>query len=102
MIGFRLSAQRPPEPRRINDTVVMRFDHVYEVDPSLMQEHVRQHDFPAWETRRIVDSRWGPPGLDACPLGRRRDLRGGAARRVGATGARSDSAAHDNEGVRFA
>jgi hypothetical protein len=58
MIGFRLSAQRPPESRRVNDTVVMRFDHVYEVDPTLMQEYVRQHDFPAWETRRIVDSRW--------------------------------------------
>jgi hypothetical protein len=36
----------------------MRFDHVYEVDPALMQDHIRQHDFPAWETRRIVDSRW--------------------------------------------
>jgi hypothetical protein len=58
VIGFRLSAQQPPEPERVNDTVVKRFDHVYEVDPSLMQEHVRQHDFPAWETKRIVDSRW--------------------------------------------
>ena len=58
MIGFRLSAQLPPEPRRVNDSVVMRFDHVYEVDPALMQDQVRQHDFPAWETRRIVASRW--------------------------------------------
>lgn len=58
MIGFRLSAQQPPEARRVNDTVVMRFDHVNEVDPALMQEHVRQHDFPAWETDRIVAGRW--------------------------------------------
>jgi hypothetical protein len=58
VIGFRLWAQQPPEPARFNDTVVKRFDHVYEVDPSLMQEHVRQHDFPVWETQRIVDGRW--------------------------------------------
>jgi hypothetical protein len=58
VIGFLLSAQRPPEPRPVNDTVVMRIDHVYEVDPSLMREHIQQHDFPAWETHRIVDSRW--------------------------------------------
>jgi hypothetical protein len=29
-----------------------------EVDPSLMVEHIEQHDFPAWDTNRIVDSRW--------------------------------------------
>jgi hypothetical protein len=58
VIGFRLSAQQPPEPERVNDTVVKRFDDVFEVDPTLMQEHVRQHDFPVWETRRIVDGRW--------------------------------------------
>ena len=33
MIGFRLSAQKPPEAKRIKDDVIMRFDHVYEVDP---------------------------------------------------------------------
>jgi hypothetical protein len=58
MIGFRLAAQRPPDPKRITDAVVMRFDHVYEVDPELMTEHVRQQDFPAWDTLRIVESRW--------------------------------------------
>ena len=58
MIGFRLAAQRPPEARRVTDAVVMRFDHVYEVDPGLMTEHVRQQAIPAWDTRRIVDSRW--------------------------------------------
>jgi hypothetical protein len=58
VIGFRLTAQRPPDPERVTDTVVMRFEHVYEVDPGLMSEHIRQHDFPAWETHRIGESRW--------------------------------------------
>ena len=58
MIGFRLAAQRPPDPQRVNDQVVMRFEHVYEVEPGLMTEHTPQQDFPAWDTQRIVDSRW--------------------------------------------
>jgi hypothetical protein len=58
MLGFRLSAQRPPDARRVNDDVVMRFDHVYEIDPRLMTEHVSQQDLPNWEIHRIVASRW--------------------------------------------
>ena len=58
MIGFRLAAQRPPDAQRINDQVVMRFEHVYEVDPALMTEHTPQQHIPAWDTRRIVASRW--------------------------------------------
>ena len=58
MIGFRLAAQRPPDPQKIADGVVMRFEHVYEVDPALMAEHVQQQEMPAWDTRRIVESRW--------------------------------------------
>ena len=58
MIGFRLSAQRPPEPRRVTDTVVERLEHVYEVDPRLMTEHMPQQDIPVWDTKRIVSSRW--------------------------------------------
>jgi hypothetical protein len=57
MIGFRLAAQRPPEARRINDDVVMRFDHVYEVAPEKMTI-IAQLDMPAWDTKRIVASRW--------------------------------------------
>ena len=57
MIGFRLSAQRPPEARAIADGVIMRFDHVYEVDPERMQV-VAQDDIPAWDTHRIVAHRW--------------------------------------------
>jgi hypothetical protein len=58
VIGFRLAAQRPPDAKRVNDAVVTRFEHHYEVNPELMVEYVKQHDFPAWETHRIVDSRW--------------------------------------------
>ncbi len=58
MIGFRLSAQRPPEPRRVTDVVVERLEHVYEVDPDLMTEHMPQQDIPVWDTKRIVSSRW--------------------------------------------
>ncbi|MGH3136404.1 MAG: hypothetical protein ACRDPV_07920 [Gaiellaceae bacterium] len=58
MIGFRLAAQRPPDAQRVNDAVVMRFDHVYEVDPVLMSEHTPQQEMFAWDTQRIVESRW--------------------------------------------
>jgi hypothetical protein len=54
---FRLGDQIPPEPRRINDDVVMRFDDVYEIDPALM-ELTGQQNMPAWDTHRIVAARW--------------------------------------------
>jgi hypothetical protein len=57
MLGFLLSRQGSPEPRRIKDDVVMRFDHVYEIDPELMQR-ITQDDMPAWDTHRIVAHRW--------------------------------------------
>ena len=58
MFGFRLSAERPPEPHRVSDGVVSRFDHVYEIDPALMTEHVHQQNIPNWEFNRIVENRW--------------------------------------------
>jgi hypothetical protein len=58
MIGFRLSRQRPPEARRVNDDVIERFEHVLEVEPGKMTEHIQQQDLPAWDTMRIVSSRW--------------------------------------------
>lgn len=59
MLGFRLSAQRPPEEaRRISDTVISRYEHVYEVDPALMQEHVRQQAIPEWDFHRIIENRY--------------------------------------------
>jgi hypothetical protein len=53
---WRLGDQRPPEPRRVNAGVVTRFEHVYEIDPERMQRFPQQ-DLPAWDTRRIVESR---------------------------------------------
>ena len=38
--------------------VVSRFEHVYEVDPALMTEHVHQQDIPNWDLPCIVDNRW--------------------------------------------
>ena len=58
MFGFRLSAQRPPEAHPVTDGVVTRFEHVYEIDPVLMSEHVHQQYIPNWDFRRIIDSRW--------------------------------------------
>jgi len=58
VLGFRLSAQRPPQAEQVTDGVVSRFEHVYEVDPALMQENVKQQDIPNWDFERIVDSRW--------------------------------------------
>ena len=57
MSVFRLGDQRPPEPQRIDDDVVMRFEHVYEVDPAKMQTFPQQV-LPAWDTHRIVAARW--------------------------------------------
>ena len=54
---FRLGDQRPPDPQRITSDVVMRFEHQYEVDPALMQI-TPQQDMPAWDSKRILDSRW--------------------------------------------
>ncbi|HSI80031.1 MAG TPA: hypothetical protein VK919_05205 [Solirubrobacterales bacterium] len=58
MIGFRLAAQKPPEPKPVADGVVMRLEHVYEVDPALMVDHIQQLDFPVWRTNRTVANRW--------------------------------------------
>ncbi len=57
MLGFRLSAQRPPEAHRVADGVVSRYEHIYEIDPALMQDHVRQQAIPEWDFHRIVASR---------------------------------------------
>ncbi len=57
MSVFRLGEQAAPEPRRINDDVIERFEHVYEVNPEKMREFPQQ-ELPAWDTKRIVASRW--------------------------------------------
>lgn len=46
-----------PEATRISDGVIMRLDHVHEVDPDLMGHHFKQQVMPVWDTERIVSSR---------------------------------------------
>ena len=54
---YRQGDHVPPEPRRVTRQVVMRFEHVFEVDPGLMTKFPQQH-MPSWDTRRIVAARW--------------------------------------------
>jgi hypothetical protein len=49
--------RRLPEAKRASEVAVTRLDHVYEVDPALMAEHVAQQAFPKWDTLRIAASR---------------------------------------------
>ena len=57
-IGFRYDEQvTPPEPERVSDVARTSFEHVYEVDPRLMQTWVLQQQFPNWDTLRIMNSR---------------------------------------------
>lgn len=58
MSGFRpREERRPPAAQRVTDVAITRFEHVYEVEPALMREHVLQQRFPNWDTLRIVASR---------------------------------------------
>lgn len=47
----------PPAPERVTDVAITTFEHVYEIDPRLMQQHVLQQTFPNWDTLRIMHSR---------------------------------------------
>ena len=46
-----------PEATRVSDGVVVRLEHVYEVDPDLMGQQFDQQNMPLWDTLRIVESR---------------------------------------------
>ena len=55
---YRYAEQHtPPEPVRVSEVAQTTFEHVYEVDPRLMQQHVLQQEFPNWDTLRIMRSR---------------------------------------------
>lgn len=47
----------PPPATRASEVAITRFEHVFEVDPDLMTEHVLQQVFPNWDTLRLVRSR---------------------------------------------
>jgi hypothetical protein len=58
MKPFRRGEQQTPPPaQRMSDVAIMRFEHIFEVDPRLMTDHVRQQEFPNWDTQRIAASR---------------------------------------------
>jgi hypothetical protein len=57
-IGYRYAEQSvPPAARRVTDVAITTFEHVYEVDPRLMQQWVLAQTFPNWDTLRIMRSR---------------------------------------------
>jgi hypothetical protein len=57
-MSYRRAEQtEPPAAQRMSDVAIMRFEHIFEVDPRLMTEHVTQQDFPNWDTQRIAASR---------------------------------------------
>lgn len=55
---YRFAEQHTPPPaQRVSEVAQTTFEHVYEVDPRLMQQHVLQQVFPNWDTLRIMRSR---------------------------------------------
>jgi hypothetical protein len=47
----------PPAPYRVSDVALSTFEHVFEVDPRLMERWVLQQTFPNWDTLRIMNAR---------------------------------------------
>ena len=57
-VPYRFAEQHtPPAPLRVSEVAQTTFEHVYEVDPRLMEVHVLQQVFPNWDTLRIMRSR---------------------------------------------
>ena len=57
-VPYRFAEQHtPPAAQRVSEVAQTTFEHVYEVDPRLMQTHVLQQVFPNWDTLRIMRSR---------------------------------------------
>jgi hypothetical protein len=57
-MSYRYEEQStPPEAQRVSDVAVTTHQHVFEVDPRLMQRWVLQQEFPNWDSLRIMNSR---------------------------------------------
>ena len=68
---YRFAEQHTPPPaERVSEVAQTTFEHVYEVDPRLMQGHVLQQVFPNWDTLRIMRSRHDHLDVDAPALRR--------------------------------
>ena len=56
--GYRYAEQHsPPPPQRAGDVAITTFEHLFEVDPRLMERWVLQQTFPNWDSLRIMNSR---------------------------------------------
>ena len=57
-MSYRHADEQPPDAfRPITEEAGQRVGHIFEVNPALMTEHVRQQAMPVWDTHRIVDAR---------------------------------------------
>jgi hypothetical protein len=57
-MSYRYEEQmQPPEPQRVTDVAITRHEHVFEVDPRLMERWVLQQTFPNWDSLRIMNAR---------------------------------------------
>jgi hypothetical protein len=55
---FRYEEQmQPPKPHRVSDVAITTHEHVFEVDPRLMERWVLQQEFPNWDSLRIMNAR---------------------------------------------
>jgi hypothetical protein len=56
--GYRYGEQHTaPTPHRVSDVALTTFEHVFEVDPRLMERWVLQQTFPNWDSLRIMNAR---------------------------------------------
>ena len=57
-MSYRYDEQmQPPEPQRVTDVAITTHEHLYEVDPRLMERWVLQQSFPNWDSLRIMNAR---------------------------------------------
>ena len=57
-MSYRRADEQPSEAfRPVTEQAGHRVRNVFEVDPALMTDHVRQQAMPVWDTVRIVASR---------------------------------------------
>ena len=57
-MSYRRADEQPPDTfRALTELAGQRIDEIFEVEPTLMTDHVRQQHMPVWDTRRIADSR---------------------------------------------
>lgn len=47
----------PPEPQRVSEVAQTTHEHLFEVDPRLMERWVLQQEFPNWDSLRIMNAR---------------------------------------------